>query len=134
MATVICFQVNGCTGKMGKAVIQAAISAGLHLVPVAFSCEEESGQTVEVCGKEIKLHGPSRRENILASVVDEYPNLIVVDYTVPDVVNGKNSHRFLPENQLKQMDKLNEFVLKRRASCSLIQERKKKKKKGDIPF
>lgn len=79
--------VNGCTGKMGKAVIQAAVSAGLHLVPVSFSCAEESGQTVEVCGKEIKLHGPSGRENILASVVDEYPNLIVVDYTVPDAVN-----------------------------------------------
>ncbi|RVW69033.1 4-hydroxy-tetrahydrodipicolinate reductase 2, chloroplastic [Vitis vinifera] len=82
--------VNGCTGKMGKAVIQAAVSAGLHLVPVSFSCAEESGQTVEVCGKEIKLHGPSGRENILASVVDEYPNLIVVDYTVPDAVNVFN--------------------------------------------
>ena len=82
-------QVNGCNGKMGRAVIQAAVSTGLHPVPISFSCAEESRQTVEVCGKEIKLHGPSGRESILASVVDEYPNLIVVDYTVPDAVNGK---------------------------------------------
>lgn len=84
-------QVNGCTGKMGRAIIQAAISAGLYPVPVSFSCAEESGQTVEVCGKEIKLYGPSGRESILASIVDEYPNLIVVDFTVPDAVNGKYS-------------------------------------------
>ena len=87
-------QVNGCNGKMGRDVIQAAISAGLHPVPVSFSRAEESGQTVEVCGKEIKLHGPSGRESILASIVDEYPNLIVVDYTVPNAVNGKYSWIF----------------------------------------
>ena len=89
-------QVNGCNGKMVRAVIQAVVSDGLHPVPVSFSCAEESGQIVEVCGKEIKLHGPYGRESILASVVDEYPNLIVVDYTVPDVVNGKYSWIFFP--------------------------------------
>ncbi|MFQ6620162.1 hypothetical protein Gotur_000577, partial [Gossypium turneri] len=31
--------------------------------------------------------GPSDRERILASVFQEYPNLIVVDYTVPAAVN-----------------------------------------------
>ncbi|XP_012434797.2 4-hydroxy-tetrahydrodipicolinate reductase 2, chloroplastic isoform X1 [Gossypium raimondii] len=79
--------VNGCTGKMGKSVIQAADSAGLYVVPVSFDAEKKSGQTVEVCGKKILVHGPSDRESILASVFQEYPNLIMVDYTVPATIN-----------------------------------------------
>lgn len=80
--------MNGCTGKMGKAVVEAAVSAGLHVVPVSFSSSEVSGKTVQVGGKEIQVYGPSDRENILASTFDEYPNLVVVDYTVPAAVNG----------------------------------------------
>ncbi|KAJ0047008.1 hypothetical protein Pint_05363 [Pistacia integerrima] len=79
--------VNGCSGKMGKAVIKAADSIGLQLVPASFGSEEESGQTIEVCGKDILVHGPSDRESVLASVFDKYPNMIVVDYTVPSAVN-----------------------------------------------
>ncbi|GAV65105.1 DapB_N domain-containing protein/DapB_C domain-containing protein [Cephalotus follicularis] len=79
--------VNGCTGKMGKAVIKAADSAGLQLIPVSFGCEEESGKTVQVCGQEIVVHGPSRRETVLASLFDQYPEIIVVDYTIPTAVN-----------------------------------------------
>ncbi|KAK0579122.1 hypothetical protein LWI29_021470 [Acer saccharum] len=83
----VAIMVNGCTGKMGKAVINAADSAGLHIVPVSFGSTEEAGQTVEVCGKEILMHGPSDKESVLASVFDEHPNMIVVDYTVPAAVN-----------------------------------------------
>ncbi|XP_058072908.1 4-hydroxy-tetrahydrodipicolinate reductase 2, chloroplastic-like isoform X2 [Magnolia sinica] len=80
--------INGCTGKMGRAVAEAAVSAGLQLVPVSFSSSEESGQIVQVGGTEIQIHGPIEREGILASVFDEYPNVIVVDYTVPGTVNA----------------------------------------------
>ncbi|KAE9450519.1 hypothetical protein C3L33_17597, partial [Rhododendron williamsianum] len=83
-------KVNGCTGKMGKAVVEAAVSAGLHVVPVSFSSSEVSGKTVQVGGKEIQVYGPSDRENILASTFDEYPNLVVVDYTVPAAVNDNS--------------------------------------------
>ncbi|KAF5749413.1 4-hydroxy-tetrahydrodipicolinate reductase 2 chloroplastic-like [Tripterygium wilfordii] len=79
--------VNGCTGKMGKAVIKAADAAGLDVLPVSFASEEESGQTVGVCGKDIQVHGPSEREKVLSSAFHEHPNLIVVDYTVPGAVN-----------------------------------------------
>ncbi|XP_021764415.1 4-hydroxy-tetrahydrodipicolinate reductase 2, chloroplastic-like [Chenopodium quinoa] len=79
--------VNSCMGKMGKAVIEAAANAGLHIVPVSFGAQEESGQLVQVGGKEIQVYSPSEREDILASVYDEYPELIVVDYTVPSAVN-----------------------------------------------
>ncbi|KAG8655055.1 4-hydroxy-tetrahydrodipicolinate reductase 1, chloroplastic isoform X1 [Manihot esculenta] len=79
--------VNGSNGKMGKAVIKAADSAGLQILPVSFGSPDESGQTIQVCGKDIKIHGPSEREGVLASVFDEHPDLIVVDYTVPAAVN-----------------------------------------------
>ncbi|NP_001242117.1 4-hydroxy-tetrahydrodipicolinate reductase 2, chloroplastic-like [Glycine max] len=87
-STGLPIMVNACTGKMGKAVINAAEAAGLNVVPVSFGCEEESGQTFQIGGKEFLVHGPSDRESVLASVLDKYPNLIVVDYTIPDAVNG----------------------------------------------
>ncbi|CAL5416880.1 unnamed protein product [Camellia sinensis] len=81
------YMVNGCTGKMGKAVIEAVASKGIHLVPISFSRSNESGKIVQVGGKEIQLYGPSERESVLTSAFEEYPNLIVVDYTVPTSVN-----------------------------------------------
>lgn len=74
---------------MGKAVSEAAVSAGLHLIPVSFSSAEDIVQTIQVGGKDIQVHGPSERESILSSIFDDYPDLIVVDYTVPAAVNGK---------------------------------------------
>ncbi|RZC76517.1 hypothetical protein C5167_000644 [Papaver somniferum] len=80
--------VNGCTGKMGKAIIEAGVSAGLQVVPVSFGSESKSGQIVEVGGTEIHIYGPSRRENILTSLLNENPNMIVIDFTVPAAVNA----------------------------------------------
>ncbi|CAK9187963.1 unnamed protein product [Ilex paraguariensis] len=79
--------VNGCTGKMGKAVVEAAVSAGIHIVPVSFGGLKNAGNTVQVGGKDIQMYGPYERERILASTLNDYPNLIVVDYTVPAAVN-----------------------------------------------
>ncbi|PQP96335.1 4-hydroxy-tetrahydrodipicolinate reductase 2 chloroplastic [Prunus yedoensis var. nudiflora] len=79
--------VNSCSGKMGKAIIQAADSAGLSVVPASFGSSEESGQIVQVGANEILIHGPSEREGTLASLLEKYPNLIVVDFTVPSAVN-----------------------------------------------
>lgn len=73
---------------MGNAVIKAAEAAGLYVVPVSFGLEAESGKTFQVCGKEFLVHGPSDREDVLATVRDKYSNLIVVDYTAPSAVNG----------------------------------------------
>ncbi|KAG8058896.1 hypothetical protein GUJ93_ZPchr0002g23974 [Zizania palustris] len=80
--------VNSCTGKMGKAVAEAAVSAGLQLVPVSFSAIEVPDGKVEICNKEIHIHDPSESERILLSIAKDYPDLIVVDYTVPDAVNA----------------------------------------------
>lgn len=90
LTTALLFvQVNSCTGKMGKAVAEAAVSAGLQLVPVSFSAMEVPDGKIEVCDREICIHDPSESEKILPSIVKEYPDLIVVDYTVPDAVNGE---------------------------------------------
>ncbi|CAN6836255.1 unnamed protein product [Brassica oleracea] len=83
----ISIMVNGCTGKMGKAVIKAADTAGVNIVPTSFGSASEAGQTVEVCGKEITVHGPTEREEVLSSVFEKHPELIVVDYTIPTAVN-----------------------------------------------
>ncbi|CAK9155994.1 unnamed protein product [Ilex paraguariensis] len=81
------YLVNGCTGKMGKAVVEAVVSAGIHIVPVSFGGLKNAGKTVQVGGKDIQMYGPYERERILASILNDYPNLIVVDYTVPAAVN-----------------------------------------------
>ncbi|XP_051125620.1 4-hydroxy-tetrahydrodipicolinate reductase 2, chloroplastic-like [Andrographis paniculata] len=80
--------VNGCTGRMGRAVLEAAISAGLNPVPVALGGPEDAGKIVDVAGKRIEVHGPSDRESILFSASKDYRDLIVVDYTVPAAVNA----------------------------------------------
>lgn len=83
--------VNGCTGKMGRAVLEAAMSAGLNPVPVALGGPEDAGKILDFNGKQIEVHGPSDRESILSSTFKEYPDLIVVDYTVPAAVNENAS-------------------------------------------
>lgn len=100
-------QVNGCSGKMGKAVIKAADSAGVNIVPSSFGSAAEAGQRVEVCGKEITVHGPTDREKVLSSLFEKHPELIVVDYTVPSAVNGnsKFSHFYHRHNYI--LDLLN---------------------------
>lgn len=74
---------------MGKAVAEAAVSAGLQLVPISFSAMAVPDGKLEICNTEIHIHDPSESEKILPSIVEEYPDLIVVDYTVPDAVNGE---------------------------------------------
>lgn len=73
---------------MGHAVIKAADSAGLQILPMSFGSEKESGRTAIIIGKEIQMLGPSERETVLASVFHKHPNMIVADYTVPAAVNG----------------------------------------------
>ncbi|PUZ75658.1 hypothetical protein GQ55_1G209900 [Panicum hallii var. hallii] len=80
--------VNSCTGKMGKAVAEAAVSAGLQLIPVSFSATEVPDGKLKICDREIRIHDPSESEKILPSIMEEYPDLIIVDYTVPDAVNA----------------------------------------------
>lgn len=74
---------------MGRAVLEAAISAGLRPVPVALGGPPDSGKIIDIDGMQIEVQGDtSEREHVLSSMFKEYPDLIVVDYTVPAAVNG----------------------------------------------
>ena len=81
--------MNGCTGKMGLSVAEAAALRGLHLVPVSFSSREKVEKAIQVGQTDIRIYGPSAREDVLSSIADEFPDVIVVDYTAPDSVNCK---------------------------------------------
>jgi 4-hydroxy-tetrahydrodipicolinate reductase len=72
---------------MGVSVAEAATSRGLHLVPVSFSSRENLDRTVQIGDTDIEIYGPSAREDVLSSVIDEFPDVVVVDYTAPDSVN-----------------------------------------------
>ena len=74
---------------MGRAVAEAAVSAGLQLIPVTFSNSEKSREALHVGSTQIQIYGPPEREHVLSSIFNEHPNVVVVDYTVPDAVNGK---------------------------------------------
>ncbi|KAF7826139.1 4-hydroxy-tetrahydrodipicolinate reductase 2, chloroplastic-like [Senna tora] len=85
--------VNACTGKMGKAVIETAEINGLYVVPVSFSSEGRCGGdtylTYPLSGKEFLVFGPSsNRKKILKTIFHHFPDLIVVDFTVPSAVNA----------------------------------------------
>ncbi|KAF0913362.1 hypothetical protein E2562_022164 [Oryza meyeriana var. granulata] len=80
--------VNGCTGKMGVSVAQTATSSGLHLVPVSFGSRDNIDRTVRIGHTDVQIYGPSAREDVLSSVIDEFPDVVVVDYTAPDSVNS----------------------------------------------
>jgi hypothetical protein len=81
--------VNGCTGKMGLSVAEAAVSRGLHLVPVSISSREQLDRTVQIGQIDVWIYGPSEREDVLSSLIDEFPDVIIVNYTTPDSVNCK---------------------------------------------
>jgi 4-hydroxy-tetrahydrodipicolinate reductase len=84
--------VNGCTGKMGLSVAEAAASRGLHLLPVSFTSRETPDRAVRIGRTDVRVYGPSAREDVLSSVADEFPDVVVVDYTAPDSVNCKRFH------------------------------------------
>lgn len=74
---------------MGRAVALSGLSAGLQLIPVTFESAERAGKSLHVGTTEMQVYGPSERERVLSSIADEFQNLVVVDYTAPEAVNGK---------------------------------------------
>lgn len=85
--------VSDCSGKMGGAVAEAvARRPGCVLVPEGFT-GRAGGQTLEVGGVEVRAHCFSECDPaaVLARLKEEYPRLVCVDYTVPDVVETMNA-------------------------------------------
>lgn len=81
--------VNACTGKMGHATAEAVVRAGLSLVPYSFtgSSEAVAVGNVGVEGIPVELVGPERRQQAMEQAKHEYPNMIIIDFTLPMAVN-----------------------------------------------
>lgn len=81
--------VNSVAGKMGQAVAEATVRAGLELVPYTLAAAEVVSRTkeVEVAGHKVQLVGPDTRDTLLPKLKQQYPQLVMVDYTVPDAIH-----------------------------------------------
>lgn len=82
--------VNACTGKMGHATAEAVVRAGLSLVPYSFtgSSEAVAVGNVGVEGIPVELVGPDERQQAMEQAKREYPDMIIIDFTLPQAVNG----------------------------------------------
>jgi 4-hydroxy-tetrahydrodipicolinate reductase len=92
--------INSCTGKMGQEIAAASLRAGLTLVPFTFcgASEASARETVNVEGRDVKLVGPADRVAVANAVREQYPGVIMVDFTVPAVIHEMTS--FYVQNQL----------------------------------
>eukprot|EP00270_Netrium_digitus_P013568 TRINITY_DN4522_c0_g1_i1.p1 TRINITY_DN4522_c0_g1~~TRINITY_DN4522_c0_g1_i1.p1 ORF type:complete len:365 (+),score=90.06 TRINITY_DN4522_c0_g1_i1:160-1254(+) len=80
--------INGFTGKMGQAIAKAAIEAGVTIVPLALTGPGLPSQQQELeDGSLVEVHPAEGRDEVLDRVLEKYPHVIAVDYTLPAAVN-----------------------------------------------
>jgi len=79
---------------MGCAAAEAVLRAGLSLVPMTITGEprevtqSKGGMAVGEEQIRVEFVGIEDREETLQLLKEQYPNLIVVDFTLPQCVNG----------------------------------------------
>lgn len=75
---------------MGHATAEAVVRAGLQLVPFSFTGASEAVAVgnVGVSGIPVELVHPDERQSAMESVKAQYPGLVLIDFTLPSVVNG----------------------------------------------
>jgi hypothetical protein len=75
---------------MGHATAEAVVRAGLQLVPVSFTGASEAVAVgnVGVSGVPVELVAPEERQSAMDKVKGQYPGLVLIDFTLPSVVNG----------------------------------------------
>jgi len=74
--------VNGMPGKMAQIVAEVCARRKFNVVPFSLTGEN----LAEFNG--FALLGLAERENKIGQILEKYPNLIAVDYTHPNAVNG----------------------------------------------
>eukprot|EP00249_Psilotum_nudum_P013865 c24555_g1_i3 orf=471-1265(+) len=72
---------------MGRAVAEAAVQAGLQLVPFCLTGPLRGGHHVVIGDVEVEVHETSEKDDVLDHVLQVYPGVIIVDYTLPAAVN-----------------------------------------------
>ena len=77
--------------QMGHATAEAVVRAGLQLVPVSFTGASEAVAVgnVGVSGIPVELVHPAERQSAMESMKAQYPGLVLIDFTLPSVVNGE---------------------------------------------
>ncbi len=79
--------VNSTAGKMGFATAESVVYAGLDLVPVSFASVPQK-ERVDVEGTPVDVFPLKERDDVIKDVLGQYPDLIVIDFTLPDAVNS----------------------------------------------
>lgn len=77
--------------QMGHATAEAVVRAGLTLVPISFTGESEgiAVESIGVSGIPVELILPEKRQRVMEQVQQDYPGVLVIDYTLPSAVNGE---------------------------------------------
>ena len=76
--------------QMGHATAEAVVRAGLQLVPFSFtgSSEAVAVGNVGVEGIPVELVAPEERQEAMQQVKEKYKDLVIIDFTLPQAVNG----------------------------------------------
>ena len=76
--------------QMGHATAEAVVHAGLQLVPFSFtgSSEAVAVGNVGVEGIPVELVAPEERQEAMQQVKEKYKDLVIIDFTLPQAVNG----------------------------------------------
>lgn len=85
--TDVAIMVNDCAGKMGRAVAEAAVEAGLQLVPFCITGPGFGRSVLNIKDVKVHVHQASEKDAIFDKVLEKYPGVIVADYTLPAAVN-----------------------------------------------
>lgn len=77
--------------QMGHAAAEAIVKAGLTLVPFTLTGYSAgvAVSNIGVAGIPVEIVGKDRRQDIMRQIREQHPNIIVIDYTTPNCVNGK---------------------------------------------
>lgn len=81
--------------QMGHATAEAVVRAGLQLVPFSFtgSSEAVAVGNVGVEGIPVELVAPEERQEAMQQVKEKYKDLVIIDFTLPQAVNGRPHSR-----------------------------------------
>eukprot|EP00879_Flechtneria_rotunda_P024905 GHRR01026431.1.p1 GENE.GHRR01026431.1~~GHRR01026431.1.p1 ORF type:complete len:136 (+),score=25.71 GHRR01026431.1:215-622(+) len=84
---------------MGHAAAEAVVKAGLTLVPFTLTGYSAgvAVSNIGVAGIPVEVVGRDRRQEIMSRIQDKHPDLIIVDYTTPNCVNGEEPIQRFPE-------------------------------------
>ena len=75
---------------MGHATAEAVVRAGLQLVPYSITGSSEAVVVgnIGVSGIPVELVGADKRQEAIQRIKKDYPQLIIIDFTLPEAVNG----------------------------------------------